>query len=81
MVGITREGCVGGRGAGVGVAAVRDGAGAWLSPPAPVADAVQGVSGDPCRSRAGQVTVVVDDALSIVKVSESELPVWFSSPA
>jgi hypothetical protein len=47
-----------------------------------VTDALHGVLADPSYvTLAGQVTVVVDDALAIEKVLESLLPLWFASPA
>jgi hypothetical protein len=50
-------------------------------PPAPVIATVHGVSADPVYvTLAGQLMVVVELALSIVKVAESELPSWFASP-
>jgi len=53
-----------------------------FNPPAPVAAAVHGVSGDPVYvTDVGQVSVVVDDALSIVNPPVPVLPSWFASPA
>ncbi len=48
---------------------------AWLSPPAPVTVAVHGVFAEPSYATPeGQLTVVVDEALAIVNVFESLLP-------
>src|SRR5690242_9095913 len=54
----------------------------WLSPPAPVTLAEQGVCADPLYvTLTGQVTTVVDAAALIRNVFESLLPEWLESPA
>ena len=50
--------------------------GYWLKPPAPLTEAEHGVRAEPVYvSFVGHVTVVVDEALAIVKVDDPPLPV------
>ena len=81
VVGVAGKGIAGGRRPGVGVIGVV-GRGVRFNPPAPVTVTVAGISGEPVYVKGPPtVPVVVDVALSMVKVFESVLPVWLASPA